>query len=393
MIRGLQGRALVIHGGGPTPVLNASLAGLIAAARNQPAIQELWGACYGVDGLLRQEFYRLDTQPEQLLRDLRTAPGSAIGSSRRHLREEDYAQVHQVLRRHRIRFVFVTGGNGTQEMGLRMLQTAQAKGDELCVIGIPKTVDNDLACTEFSPGYPSAARFFAQAVRDIGEDNRSLPTPINVTEVIGRNAGWIVGATALARAHEDDAPHLVYMPEHPVSEDQLCADVERVYRRLGRCLVAVCEGQRNPEGEPFGAESHAAPGSRDRLASNLGHQLAALLTRRLGVRARSEKPGLLGRSSALDVPAVDREAAFGCGVFAVEQALDGANGEMVTISGRDGVTGGIEFDLAPFEEVAMTERIVPAEWILPEGNGVTPEFLHYASELVGPIAAFPRLRR
>lgn len=303
----LHGKALVIHGGGPTPVLNASLAGVIAAARDCPEIESLLGARFGVDGALRSDFFNLLAQSPETLEALRYSPGSAIGSSRRHMRDDDYAQLHEVLASHGIRFVFVTGGNGTQETGLRILQMAEQQCYEMRVMGIPKTIDNDLGYTHFSPGYPSAARFFAQAVRDIGEDNRSLPTPINVTEILGRNVGWVVGATVLARTHQDDAPHLVYLPEHPISEDQLCADVEHVYRRLGRCVVAICEGQRNTDGDPFGAESHAAPGSRDRLASNLGHQVAAILTQRLGVRARSEKPGLLGRSSAVDVPELDRE--------------------------------------------------------------------------------------
>ncbi|MCW5965070.1 MAG: diphosphate--fructose-6-phosphate 1-phosphotransferase [Bryobacterales bacterium] len=389
----LHGKALVIHGGGPTPVLNASLAGVISAARDCPEIESLLGARFGVDGALRGDFFNLFAQLPETLEALRHAPGSAIGSSRRHMREDDYAQLHELLARQDIRFVFVTGGNGTQETGLRILKMAERHGYEMRVMGIPKTIDNDLGYTHFSPGYPSAARFFAQAVRDIGEDNRSLPTPINVTEVLGRNVGWVVGATVLARAHPDDAPHLVYLPEHPVSEDHLCADVERVYRRLGRCVVAICEGQRNTDGDPFGAESHAAPGSRDRLASNLGHQVAAILTQRLGVRARSEKPGLLGRSSAVDIPHLDREAAFGCGVSAVRQAVQGNSGCMVTIERVDAATGALSFGSAALNDVAMMERSVPRDWIAPEGNDITQAFRDYAQALVGSIVAHPRLSR
>jgi 6-phosphofructokinase 1 len=387
----LYGTALLIHGGGPTPVLNASLVGVVDAARRFPHMRRLLGATHGVDGLLAGRFVDLLAQPHALIQQLRHAPGSAIGSSRRHLPDQDYEQVHAAIARHDIRYVFVTGGNGTQEMGWRILETARHLGYELVVIGIPKTVDNDLGETLFSPGYPSAARFFAQALRDIGEDNRSLPTPINVTEVIGRNAGWVVGATALARANDDDPPHLIYLPEHPISEDQLCTDVEQVYRRLGRCVVAICEGQRNTAHQPFGADSNAAPGSRDRLASNLGHQLAALLTRRLGVRARSEKPGLLGRSSAVDVPLLDRQAAYACGEAAVQQAASGVNGCMVTIAALPDAHGCFAFGSAPLHQVAMMERTLPPAWITEAGNNVTPAFIAYARQLVGDIAAHPRL--
>lgn len=389
----LHGAALVIHGGGPTPVLNASLAGVIAEARNSLPIRRLLGAKHGMDGALAGEFFDLYAQDEDLVAGLRYSPGSAIGSSRRHMGDEDYQRLQEVLQAQEVRYVFVTGGNGTQEAGLRVLQIARASNYELQVVGIPKTVDNDLGYTHFSPGYPSAARFYAQAVRDIGEDNRSLPTPINVTEIIGRNVGWVVGATVLARQRDDDPPHLVYLPEHRISEDQLCADVEAVYRRLGRCVVAICEGQRNTKGEAFGADSHASPGSRDRLASNLGHQLAALLTARLGVRARSEKPGLLGRSCSLDVPEVDREAAFRCGVAAVQDAMAGLSGHMVTVDSVDARTKEIQIGRVSFETVAMAERSVPAEWIASAGNDVTEEFRSYAAALVGDIVAHPRLRR
>lgn len=386
-----MGNALVIHGGGPTPVLNASLAGVIREAGRQPGIGRLWGARHGVAGALQASFWDLLAQPKEVIAALSLSPGSAIGSSRMHLEEQHYAALQGVFEKHDIRYVFVTGGNGTQDTGLRIARTAADRGYELHAVGIPKTVDNDLGYTHFSPGYPSAARFYAQAVRDIGEDNRSLPTPINVTEIIGRNAGWVVGATALARRDDDDPPHLVYLPERRLSEDQLCADVEGVYRRLGRCVVAICEGQLNLEGEAFGADAHAPRGSRDRLASNLGHQVADLLTRRLGIRARAEKPGLLGRSCSLDVPALDREAAFGCGVAAVRDAAGGCSGHMVTIEPLEEPGSPVRFGRVPFAKVAIAENTVPLDWIAASGNDITDAFRAYAAPLLGPIGAHPRL--
>lgn len=388
-----SGNALVIHGGGPTPVLNASLAGTIREAQQQPAIGKLWGARFGVAGALTEDFWDLLAQPEAVIAGLLHSPGSAIGSSRKHMEPGHYEDLQKVIAKNEIRYVFMTGGNGSQDTGMRISQAATAVGYELYVVGIPKTVDNDLGFTHFSPGYLSAARFYAQAVRDIGEDNRSLPTPINVTEIIGRNAGWVVGATALARRHPDDAPHLVYLPEHRISEEQLCADVEAVYRRLGRCVVSVCEGQLNLEGEAFGADAHSAKGSRDRLASNLGHQVAALLTKRLGVRARSEKPGLLGRSCSLDVPQLDRDAAFGCGATAVRDAVAGHSGHMITILPITTEETTLRYGRVPFPEVAIAENTVPKEWISPSGNNVTEPFLEYVRPLVGDIPAHPRLVR
>lgn len=391
MAHKLHGAAIVIHGGGPTPVLNASLSGMITEARHHREITALYGAKHGVQGVLKEEFWDLLAQPDHVVRGLRTAPGSAIGSSRMRVQPEHYRQMLDVFARHKIRFVFVAGGNGTQDTGLRLEQAAQERGYELRVVGIPKTVDNDLGVTLFSPGYPTAARFFAQAFRDIGEDNRSLPTPINVIEVIGRNAGWVVGATALARWREDDPPHLIYLPERRISEDQLCADVERVYRKLGRCVVALCEGQLNDQGEPFGASFHATPGARDQLAANLAHQVATLLTARLGVRARSEKPGLLGRASAVDVVELDRKASYLCGQHALLGAISGLSGSMVTIERADPASGQFTIGSASFERVALTEHALTAAHIHEEGNDVTEAFLEYVRPLAGPIEPHVRL--
>jgi 6-phosphofructokinase 1 len=391
MAQNLHGAAIVIHGGGPTPVLNASLSGMITEARNHRQITALYGAKHGVQGVLNEQFWDLLAQPDHVVRGLRNTPGSAIGSSRMRVREEHYPQMLEVFARHDIRFAFVAGGNGTQDTGLRLERAARAQGYELRVVGIPKTVDNDLGVTLFSPGYPTAARFFAQVFRDVGEDNRSLPTPINVIEVIGRNVGWVVGATALARWREDDPPHLIYLPERRISEDQLCADVERVYRKLGRCVVAMCEGQLNDKGKPFGASFHATPGARDQLAANLAHQVATLLTERLGVRARSEKPGLLGRASALDVVDLDRRASYLCGQHALLGAIAGLTGSMVTIERFDAATGQITMGAASFERVALTEHALTPEHILEAGNGVTEAFLEYVRPLTGPIEPHVRL--
>ncbi len=387
----LCGAAVVIHGGGPTSVLNASLCGMILEARRQRQVSAFYGAKHGVKGVLDENFWDLLAQPDHIVNGLRTSPGSAIGSSRMHVTDEHVSQVLGIFEKWNIRFAFVAGGNGTQETGLRLLRAAEAKGYELRVVGIPKTVDNDLASTHFSPGYPTAARFFAQAFRDIGEDNRSLPTPINVIEVIGRNVGWVVGASALARSRENDPPHLIYLPEHRVSEDQLCADVERVYRKLGRCVVAMCEGQRNEKGDPFGAAFHATAGARDQLAANLAHQVASLLTERLGVRARSEKPGLLGRSSALDVVPLDRQASWLCGQRAIHHAVNGMSGRMLTVEALGDAQGETVIGSVPFEAVSRAEHALDASHIHPDGNDVTEAFLSYVRPLVGPIEPHVRL--
>ena len=370
--------AAIAHGGGPTAVLNASLAGVCEAWTGG----RLFGARFGARGILADDFVELSDVSAEVMAEVRRAPGSVIGSSRQPLTDEDIETMRRVLRAREIGVLFYTGGNGSMETALRLSRAAP----DLQVIGIPKTIDNDLAVTDHTPGYPSAARFFIHAVRDIGLDNRALPPPISVVEVLGRNSGWIAAATALARSGPDDAPHLIYFPERRVSLNQITTDVEGVYRRLGRVVIAVCEGQLDDRGQPFGADVDRAESAVHRLASNLGHTLAAALTAKLGLRARAEKPGLLGRSCGEMASAVDRAEAFECGRAAVAASRRGESGKMVTLLGHGCGTG-----LTEFGNVARVERPVPAEWISAEANDVGEGFREYLLPLVGKLDLSPSL--
>ncbi|HEV2445886.1 MAG TPA: diphosphate--fructose-6-phosphate 1-phosphotransferase, partial [Candidatus Sulfopaludibacter sp.] len=285
---------LVAHSGGPTAVINASLLGVVEEARRHGAIAEVWGARHGIDGILRREFVDLFRQSEDTLQAVGRAPSSALGTSRREVTHAELEQLAGILRESGVRYFLYTGGNGSMGTAAQIAAEAAAMGYQLAVAGIPKTIDNDLIETHHTPGYATAARFFACALRDIGGDNRALPGQVEFVEVLGRNVGWLVAATALARHAPDDAPHLIYFPEMRLPLDRLLGDIEDVYRRLGRCVVAVCEGQLDEHGEPFGAD--VREGSRGKLALNVAHRLSMIAAERLKLRTRSEKPGLLGRS-------------------------------------------------------------------------------------------------
>jgi len=378
----MRGAAVVAHGGGPTAVLNASLAGVVAECRKFAAITAVYGARFGATGLLGEDWVDLAAYSDALVEAIRVAPGSAIGSSRRNIDDADYRRILEIFKRRGVRFLFYTGGNGSMDTAMRIDVSARDAGYELRVIGIPKTIDNDLVGTDRTPGYASCGRFFAHAARDIGADNRALPPPIEILEVLGRNVGWVVAATALARYREDDPPHLIYFPECGVSGDQMCADVERVYRKFGRCMIAVCEGQRDEQGGWFGAELNSRPGARDPLPGNMGHVLAKLLWSRTGLRARAEKPGLFGRSCAALASEVDRADSWACGVAAVRAAIAGESGVMVALRpfGAEPATF-----LLPLERVARNERPFPSEWMNPDRNDVTPAFIDWARPLVADI--------
>ncbi len=385
--------ALIAQGGGPTPVMNSTLVAAIRQVREVGrTIPKFLGSAHGVRGVVHDRIYDLLKQDRSVLDGLIDSPGAALGSSREKLCEEDMEQVFEGFARHDIRWFFYNGGNGSMGTALDIQRYAQTTGYELQVIGIPKTVDNDLMETDHTPGYGSAARFWAHAVRDMGLDHLALPSPILICEVIGRNVGWIVAATAFARCFPDDAPHLIYCPERPLPKAKLLSDIEAVYRRLGRVFVCICEGQLDETGHAFGADVDRPENPQHRLASNLGHTIAKLVTKELKLRARSERPSLLGRSSSAFVSDVDRREAELCGREAVRAVIRGETGKMVALQRGTGSRYACTAHLVPLEDVARKERPLPPEFLGETGRDVTNDFLEYADPLVGDVECFPRLR-
>lgn len=384
-----NGAALVVHGGGPTTVLNASLAGVVRQWTGSGAGGPIYGACRGVEGLLGGDWVDLAATGAEEWELIVRSPGSALGTSRRKIGAGDYERMLGLMAERGVRYLLANGGNGTMEMAAGLSEAAEAAGAGISVVGIPKTIDNDIEGTDHTPGYGSAARFFACALRDIGADNRALPG-VTVVEILGRNAGWLAAASMLARQSADDAPHLVYFPERRLPLDGLLGDVDRVLEAHGRAVIAVCEGQLDENGAPFGADVRAS--SRAPLALNLAHVLSKKIAAALGVSARSEKPGLLGRSCGELVSPVDREEAIECGRAAVAAALGGHSGCMVAIERAPGPRYETHTALTPLRLVAGRERLYPAEWIPARADDVSPEFLAWAAPLVGDLPRHGRLR-
>jgi 6-phosphofructokinase 1 len=377
-----KGVAVLAHSGGPTAVINATLLGVVEQVRSTGLTEALYGARFGIQGILANDFIDLANQPEQTLQAVARTPSSALGTSRREILPADLDHVLDVFRSHDVRYFLYNGGNGSMGTAFQLHSAARQIGYDLHVIGIPKTIDNDLFETDHTPGYASAARFFACAVRDIGADNRALPGQVEFIEVLGRNVGWLVAATALARKLPDDAPHLIYFPEERLPVAKLLADIDSVYSRLNRCVVAVCEGQLDENGEPFGADARS--GSRGTLAMNLAHRLAVLVGQHLKIRARSEKPGLLGRCSSALVAHTDWNEAYVAGKAAVEAALRGESGKMVTLLRESDQPYRMQTGLTKLEHVAFRERPFPPEWRTPAG-GVSDAFAEYVAPLIGEL--------
>jgi 6-phosphofructokinase 1 len=382
--------ALVLHGGGPTQVINASLAGVADECRRSSEVTALYGARFGIDGVLAADFIDLLRLDPARIAAVGRTPGSALGSSRAAVAAADYQRILAVCRAHDIEFVFLNGGNGSMYLAHQLALAAQAAGGHVRVIGIPKTIDNDIPHTDHTPGYGSTAWFFACAVRDIGQDVRALRGRVSVVEVMGRYAGWLTAATAFARRTPDDPPHLIYLPERRLEMARFLSDVETVFRKRGTAVIAACEGQKDEYGRPIG-ELMQPDGFERRLSGNLGHTLAQTILRELKLNARSEKPGLLGRSSMAFVSEVDWQEAYQCGEAAVRAALTGGTDAMVSLERAPGRAYHVTAGLRPLTEIAGAERLVPAEWIAPEGNDVMPEFLDYARPLLGPMRYHERL--
>lgn len=394
----LKGNAVVGQSGGPTAVINSSLAGVIEEALEYPEIHSVYGGAHGVLGMLEEDFIDLGRQDPSVIRGLRSTPSAALGSCRHKVSPEDCRRLVEVFRRYNIRYFFYIGGNDSADTSNKVSRAAREAGYDLAVVAVPKTIDNDLAVTDHSPGYGSVARWLATAVRDAGLDTEAIGVvdTVKIVEVMGRNAGWITAATALARDHEDAAPHLIYLPERPFGAERFLADVKAVYDRLGHVVVTVCEGLRDETGTYVTASSRTIDTDRfgHRQLGGVGDFLCSLVAAELKLKARHDKPGTIQRVSAALASPVDLEEAYEVGRHAVRCATEGIVDKMAIIVRRPGPRYEVEMGTVELDVVANAEKLVPAEFIGESGNDVTQAFIDYASPLIGgPLPAYTRLER
>ncbi len=373
--------ALVVHGGAPTAVINASLYGAVEEARASGRIDHLYASLGGTSGILKKRFLDLFTVPQEELDLLPDTPASAIGTSRDVLEQEDYRRIARILQEYEIRYIFCNGGNGTMDACGKIYKACCEAGFSISVVGIPKTIDNDLPVTDHAPGFASAARYIAQTVREVSRDVRSLPIHVCVIETMGRNAGWITAASALARDAAGDGPDLIYLPERPFDEEQFLADVQRLHREKGGVVVVASEGLHYADGTPI-VEPIFQVG-RSTYFGDVGAHLANLVIRKLGIKARSEKPGICGRASTALQSPVDREEAITAGRTAVRAALAGENGVMVGFARDSTQPYRVHTILIPIEQVMLSERTVPDEFISENGCDVTQAFVDWCRPLLG----------
>lgn len=375
----MKANLLIVHGGGPTAVINSSLYGVITEAKSNDKVDKIFGAIGGTEGILKENFLDLRKTNDEKLKLLLQTPGTAIGSSRFPLEEEDYNNMVKIFKKNNIKYVLFNGGNGSMDACGKT--TKACEGEDIYVAGIPKTIDNDISIIDHAPGYGSAARYIAATTKEIGADVKSLPIHVSVIEAMGRNAGWITAASALARKNKNDAPHLIYLPERPFDEDEFLEDVKELYDELGGVVVVVSEGLKNKDGESIVPPIFKT--GRATYYGDVSAHLSSLIIKKLGIKARSEKPGLCGRTSIELLSKVDQEEAILAGREAVKAAVSGHTGVMVGISRVPGKEYKIETSLIPIKEVMMHERVMPEEYINERGNNVTSEFVDWCRPLIG----------
>ena len=381
---------VIVHGGGPTTVINASLYGAITEAQKHPEISGIYVAIGGVEGIFKEKLIDLKQVPAADIQRLPYTPASALGTSRTKLSKEDYESIIQTLRERNVKYLLFNGGNGSMDACGKIYELAREY--DINVLGIPKTVDNDIAVTDHSPGFGSAARYIAASTAEVAEDIKSMPIHVCIIEAMGRNAGWIAASSALAHQNAEDAPHLIYVPEREFKPEEFLDDVQNLHDYLGGVVVVVSEGLKDGKGNSI--VPPVLTRGRDVYFGDVGSHLAMLVIKELGIKARSEKPGILGRASIAYQSATDREEAIFAGAYSVGAALKGETGKMVGFRRVSNHPYMSEPVLIPLAEVMLHEKKLPDRFINERGNGVTEEFIEYCRPLIGePLPEFANLRQ
>jgi len=388
-------KVLIAQGGGPTAVINQSLVGAVLEARKYAHVDKIYGSLHGVSGILKENFLDLTQETDINLELVAATPSSALGSTRDKPDEAYCKEIFKVLKAHGIGYFFYCGGNDSSDTVRIVSETAQSVGYDLCAMHIPKTIDNDLMENDHTPGFPSAARFVAQAFGGVDLDNRALKG-VYVGVVMGRHAGFLTAAAAAARVYPDDGPHLIYVPERTFDVDKFAADVKATYEKLGRCVIAVSEGIHDASGEAIITKLSAdverdAHGNVQLSGTGaLADLLCDTIKAKTGIkRVRGDTFGYLQRSFLGCVSDVDQREAREVAQRAVQLAMSGVKAGTVAIK-RVG-NYATDYVLTDISKVAAKTKVMSPDMINAAGNDVTPVFLDYIRPLLG--SNFPQAAR
>jgi 6-phosphofructokinase 1 len=398
MSKKLIGAAVFGQSGGPTAVINASAYGVIRAALDADEITKVYGAANGIKGVLEDRLYIMDEEDPEELKLLLHTPSSALGSCRYKIADPekddtDYKRILEIFKKYNIRYFFYNGGNDSMDTCNKISRYMESVGYECRVMGVPKTIDNDLYGTDHCPGFGSAAKYIATSCMEINKDARVYDNGmVTIVEIMGRHAGWLAASAALATEF-GSGPDLIYLPEVDFDMDKFLNDVQRVYDANGKVLVAVSEGIHYADGSFVSeAKVSATDGFGHAQLGGLAALLAAIVKGRTGAKVRGIELSLLQRCGAHLASATDVEEACTAGMEAVKNAVNGVSGKMVAFE-RETVNGKYhcKYVLLPLSSVANYEKKVPLEWINKEGNGLKQEFIDYVLPLIQGEPELPRV--
>lgn len=387
----MKGNLIVGQSGGPSSVINSSLYGVIEEAKKCHDIDKIIGAVHGIEGILKEDFIDLKSQQQEIIDGLRYTPGAALRGCRHMIESmdvhhEEVKRIFEIFEKYNIRYFVYNGGNDSMDTADKINRLAKEIGYELLVMGVPKTIDNDLVGTHHCPGFGSCAKYLTTLVRESGLHTESMYTsePITILSTVGRNTGWLPGATALAKENENDAPHLIYMPEVAFNEEQFIKDVKEVYDRVGGVYIVVGQAIVGEDGQYLNVNKN------DVATDSFGHPelvgseiyMKNLIEDKLGIMARIINPGISQQSAMHYASSRDIEEAVLVGREAVKAMMNGMSGYMVTLEVEDSHDYCCKTGFTPLENVANAERKVPREWINETGNFVNEQFINYARELI-----------
>ncbi|MBU5432169.1 6-phosphofructokinase [Intestinimonas sp. MSJ-38] len=385
----LKGACLFGQSGGPTSVINSSALGVLETALGEDCITAVYGCAHGIKGILNDCLYDISQEDKKELSLLRYTPSSALGSCRYKLKDSsvddtDYKRILEIFQKYNIRYFFYNGGNDSMDTCNKVSKYLMSQGYECRIMGVPKTIDNDLFGTDHCPGFGSAAKYIATSCMEIYQDANVYDTgTVVIVEIMGRNAGWLTAASALA-SHMGGGPDLIYLPEQPFDLEAAMAQIKEVYDRRNNCLVALSEGIMDKNGK-FIAEY-----GQDVATDAFGHKqmggagafVANEVKSRFGYKVRSIELSLLQRCAAHSASLTDIEEAYQAGKTAVELAVSGVTDKMVAFERKEGAEYQLEMKPVPLDIVANTEKKVPTQWIKPDHTGLTDDFIAYALPLI-----------
>jgi 6-phosphofructokinase 1 len=395
MSQELTGNCLIAQSGGPTAVINATLSGIISEALNNECIEEIYGGLNGIYGILNESLVDLAEESQQVVRGLRYTPAAALGTSRYKMRKaKDMDRLLEVFKAHNIRYFFYIGGNDSQDTSAKINEAAIAAGYPLRVIGLPKTVDNDLVLTDHTPGYGSIIKYVSTVVRELATDNASMGQHdlVSIVEVMGRNAGWVAAGAALAkrRDHPMDPPHLIYLPEVAFDANKFLNDVTRVLKTEKYCLIVVGEGLVDENGNYISTSTTTQDAFGHTQLGGAADYLQSLVEQHIqGIKVRTARLGHHQRAAAHWASKTDNDEAYMAGEAAVQAAVAGHTGKMVTLMRGDLEHYTCETGLSDLNEVANGVKLLPKNWINEDGTSMSYQFVKYAQPLIQGEVSVP----